>query len=135
MCYIKIIFKNKKIYYFNIFPGEKYFKKHSFKPGLVQGPGSGFWSGRWVGRVNPYFKKNSKRCRFSKKTKVNGLQPGFVGSTGSAGSHRVMIFSIFHQLRPVPAPGRPDPGSTRQARQNFKTMLRIIITILLNTLF
>jgi hypothetical protein len=53
-----------------------------FKPGsvagLVQGPGSGFWPGHRVGRVNLYFKKNSKRRRFSKKkTTVNGLQPGF----------------------------------------------------------
>ena len=38
-----------------------------------------------VGRVNLYFKKNSKRRRFSKKTKANGLQPGFAGSIGSPG--------------------------------------------------
>jgi hypothetical protein len=30
-----------------------------------------------VDRVNFYLKKISKRYRFSKKNKVNGLQPGF----------------------------------------------------------
>jgi hypothetical protein len=47
---------------------------------------TGFGPGRRVGQVNLYFKKNSKRRYFSKKnktkkTKVNGLQPGFAGST------------------------------------------------------
>jgi hypothetical protein len=37
---------------------------------------TGFRLVHQVGWVNPYFKKNSKRRRFSKK-KVIGLQPGF----------------------------------------------------------
>jgi hypothetical protein len=38
-----------------------------FKPGPVQDPGSGSWSGDRVGRVNLYFKKKSKQRRFDKK--------------------------------------------------------------------
>ena len=44
-----------------------------FRPGPVQGPGSGFWSGH---RVNSLFLK-LKRHRFSKKKKVNGSQLSF----------------------------------------------------------
>jgi len=46
------------------------------RPGLVQGPGSGFWPGHRIGRVIFFFK--SKRRRFSKKKnqKSTGLQLG-----------------------------------------------------------
>jgi hypothetical protein len=71
-----------------------------FKPGPVQGPGSGFWPGY---RVNLYFKKNSKRRRFSKKKKVNGLQPGVVGLLGYTGSWLVLF---FYQLSLVLDPGQ-----------------------------
>jgi hypothetical protein len=65
-----------------------------FKPGPmadpVQGPGFGFWPGRQVGRVNLYFKKIQNGVflvkKKQKKTKVNGLQPGFW--PGFAGSTR-----------------------------------------------
>jgi hypothetical protein len=40
------------------------------RPSPVQGPGSGFWLGHRVGRVNSFFKKKSKRRRFSKKNKT-----------------------------------------------------------------
>jgi len=78
-----------------------------------------------VGRVNSYFKKISKRRRFSKKKKVNGLQPVFwpgqpAGSTGSW----LMLF--FHQPGPVPTPGRSGPGSTRWAGPGFKTLLETV---------
>ena len=82
-----------------------------FKPGpvagLVQGLGSGFWPGHLVGRVNLYFKKNSKRCRFSKKKTVNGLQPGFWPGqpARSARSYRVMAYPIFSSTRPGSNPG------------------------------
>jgi hypothetical protein len=49
-----------------------------FRPGYVQGPGFEFWPGHQVVWVNLFLKKSKQRC-FSKK-KVNGLQPGFVGS-------------------------------------------------------
>jgi hypothetical protein len=49
-------------------------------------------------------KKNQNNVVLVKKTKVNGLQPGFAWSTGSpgqpVGSHRVMTFSIFSSTRP-----------------------------------
>jgi hypothetical protein len=91
-----------------------------FRPGLVQGPGSGFWSGHRIARVNFFFK--SKRRYFSKKTKVNELQPGFwpdlAGSSGQpAGSHRVFPFPIFSSSRPGSS-----PGSTCQAEPGFKTI-------------
>ena len=64
----------------------------------------------------------SKRRYFSKKTKVNELQPGFwpdlAGSSGQpAGSHRVFPFPIFSSSRPGSS-----PGSTRQAEPGFKTI-------------
>jgi len=79
-----------------------------FKPGLmagpVQGPGSGFWPGYQVARVNSFFLKKSKWCHFSKKTNVNKLQSGFwpslIGSTRqTTGSHRVFPFFIFSSTR------------------------------------
>jgi len=65
------------------------------------------------------------------KTKVNGLQPGFSGSTGSPGqpagsigSHRVMTFSILSSTRPGSNPGsagsRIDPSS-RAGIQNYNS--------------
>jgi hypothetical protein len=85
--------------------------KHSFKPGLVQGSGFGFWSGHRVVRVNFFLK--SKRRRFSKKNK-NRLQPGL------AGSPRVFPYLIFFQHSSIPA---PSSRSTHWARPDFKTML------------
>jgi len=45
-----------------------------------------------------------------KKTKVNGLQPGFAGSTrspGQPGHTGSWLMLFFHQPGPVSAPGRP----------------------------
>jgi len=55
------------------------------------------------------------------------LSPGLAGSpgrpAGSSRSYRVFPSPFFHQPGPVPAPDRPGPGLTRQARPGFKTML------------
>ena len=72
-----------------------------FKPDPVQGSGSGFWPGHRVVRVNLYFKKKSKRRRFSKKKEVNGLQPSFAGSPG----HDFFYF-FFNPARLQPRVGR-----------------------------
>jgi hypothetical protein len=66
------------------------------------------------------FIKNSKQRCFSRKIKVNGLQLGLAGSTGS---HQVFSFSIFFQRGLVQALDRPGPGSTRWAWPDFKIML------------
>jgi hypothetical protein len=77
-----------------------------FRPDPVQGLDFRFWPGR-PGQKN--FK--SKRHRYSKKnkTKVNGLQSGFAGSTGSLGqpvrSHRVFSSPVFFSIRPGSSPG------------------------------
>jgi hypothetical protein len=77
-----------------------------FKPGPVQGLGSGFWPSHRVGRVNLYFKKIQNGVVLVKKTKVDGLQPSFwPGFDGSAGSHRVMTFPIILSTRPGSSPG------------------------------
>jgi hypothetical protein len=79
----------------------------------AQGPGSRFWPGHRVARVNSDFLKKSKWRRFSKKkTKVNGLQSSFWPSlSGSAGSCWVLTSSIFFKPDPIPVSGRPaGPG-------------------------
>jgi hypothetical protein len=62
--------------------------KHSFKPGPVQGPGSGFWPGHRVDRVNFYFKKiQNDIVLVKKKTSqrvATGFLTGFCRVTGSA---------------------------------------------------
>jgi hypothetical protein len=99
-----------------------------FKPGPVQSPRSGFRPGH---RVNLYFKKNSKRRRFSKKNKNKSqrVATGFCrvnppGRPGHAGSWLILF---FNQPGPVPAPGRPSSGSTRQTGPGFQTMLITIV--------
>jgi hypothetical protein len=67
-----------------------------------------------------YFLK-SKRRRFSKKTKINRLQPSFW--PGQPGHTRFFIPLFFLQPNPVPAldrPNRPDLGSTRRASRVSK---------------
>ena len=98
------------------------------KPGPVQGPRSGFRPGH---RVNLYFKKNSKRRRFSKKNKNKSqrVATGFCrvnppGRPGHAGSWLILF---FNQPGPVPAPDRPSSGSTRQTGPGFQTMLITIV--------
>jgi hypothetical protein len=93
--------------------------------GPVQGPGSRFWLGHQVltGSPGQFFFFKSKRRRFSKKKKQKstGLQPGLdrilLGHTG------FFLPPFFLQPGPVPAPGRPGPGSTCRARPGFKTMV------------
>jgi len=89
-----------------------------FRSRPVQGPGFGFWSSHRVGRVN-FFK--SKQRRFSKKTKVNGLQSGFWSSL--PGSHRVFSYPIFSSTR-----SGSSLGSTRRAGPGFKTMCQRTIS-------
>ena len=75
--------------------------KPGFVVGLVQGPGSGFWPGHRVGWVNLYFKKiQNYVVLIKKKQKSMGCNRVLPGQpVGSAGSHRVMIFSIFSSIR------------------------------------
>ena len=74
-----------------------------FKPNPVQGSGFGFWPGHQVGRVNLYFKKNSKRRRFSKNKNKN--QRVATGSTGSAETTPNHDFFYFLSIRPNFNPG------------------------------
>jgi hypothetical protein len=75
-----------------------------FKPGPVQGPGSGFWPGQSL-----FLKKIQNGVVLVKK-KINGLQPGFVGSTESPGYD---FFYFLSSTRPGSSPGsagsRVDP--------------------------
>ena len=74
-----------------------------FKPGPVQGSGSGSPGFERVARVNPYFIKKNQNDVILVKKKVNELQPGFL--PGFAGSHQVMTFPIFSSTRPGSSPG------------------------------
>jgi len=65
-------------------------------PGPVQDSCSRFWPGHQISRVNFYFKKIQNDVVLI-KIKVYELQPGFAES---AGSHRIMSFSIFSSTRP-----------------------------------
>jgi len=100
------------------------------RPGLVAGPvqgsGSGFWPGHrvWPGRPGQFFKKKNQNDvvlvkKKTKKTKANGFVtgswPGLARSAGSPGHTGFFLPPFFRQPGPVPAPGRPGPGSTRQA--------------------
>jgi hypothetical protein len=50
-------------------------------------------------------------------------QPGHrVDPPGQPGHTGFFLPPFFHQPGPVPAPGRPGPGSTRWAGPGFKTM-------------
>ena len=128
-------------------PSDQSFK---IRPGGRPGPRPGFrvlaGSPGLTGSAGSILKKKkSKRRRFSKKNKKKShrvchrVLPGQPGRpTWSAGLHRVfpsLVFSstrpgytgfflpsFFHQPGPVPAPGRPGPGSTRRAEPGFKTM-------------
>jgi hypothetical protein len=76
------------------------------------------------GCLGQFFFK-SKRRRFSKKkNKSQRVATGFL--TGSCQVNRVTPgFSFpyfFLQPGPIPAPGRPGPGSTHLAGPDFKTM-------------
>jgi len=92
--------------------------------GPVQGPGSGFWAGHQVGRVNSFFYKKIKTASFSKKNKSQRVcnRSCWVNPLGHPGHAGFFLLPFFLQPAPVPAPGRPSPGSTRRAGSGFKTM-------------
>ena len=99
-----------------------------FRPGPIQDPGSGFWQGHRVARVNSFFFK-SKRRRFSKKTKINGLQPSFwpglarsTGSPGQQGHTEFFLSLFFLQPGPVPVSSQLNSRSIYQTRPYLKTM-------------
>jgi len=84
-----------------------------FKLGLVQGPGSGFWSGR-PGQF--LFQKNSKRHHFSKKNKSQRVATGFLTgfcrvnwvteSTGRVVPGHDFFYFFFNSARFQPRIGR-----------------------------
>jgi hypothetical protein len=60
-----------------------------------------------VARVNPNFKKKLKRHCFSKKkTKINGLQPDFVGSTRRVTPGHDFFYFFFNPAWFQPRVGR-----------------------------
>jgi hypothetical protein len=67
-----------------------------FRPSLVQGLGSRFWSGHRFVWVN--FFKSKQRC-FSKKTKVNGCNQVFDRVLPGHRVNRVFPSSIFSSTR------------------------------------
>jgi len=93
-----------------------------------------FWLGyKILTELAGLFFLKSKRRRFSKKTKKNKNQR--VCNQVLTGSCRVnpsdhtgfFLPPFFLQLCPVPAPGRPDPGSTCQTGSDFKTIDETIL--------
>ena len=66
-----------------------------FRPGPIQGLGSGFWPDHRVARINFFLK--SKRCYFSKKNKSQLVATEFLtGSSGQpTGSHWVFSSPVF----------------------------------------
>jgi hypothetical protein len=71
-----------------------------------------------VGRVNFYFKKTSKRCRFRKKTKVNGLQLGYQVNLPGRPGHDFSYFFINPARFQPRVPSRP-AGPGRAGFQNY----------------
>jgi hypothetical protein len=74
-----------------------------FRHGLVQGPGSGFWSGHWVTRVNFFLNQNDViLVKKQKSTSCNRVFDRILpGHTG------FFLSLFFLQPGPVLAPGRP----------------------------
>ena len=71
----------------------------------------------------------SKRRRFSKKTKINGLQPSFwpglarsTGSPGQQGHTEFFLSLFFLQPGPVPVSSQLNSRSIYQTRPYLKTM-------------
>jgi hypothetical protein len=94
-----------------------------FKSDPIQDPSSEFRV--LTGSPESIFFFKTKRCRFSKKTKVNGLQPGFwPGLAGSIRSHWVFFPLFFLQSSRVPVQNQLNFKSTRQARPDFKTTIK-----------
>jgi hypothetical protein len=91
-----------------------------FRPGPVAGPGSRFWPGYRIIRVNFFILKKSKRCRFSKK-KSTGYNRVF---DRVARSHQVFPSSVFSLTWPDSSPGL-----------GFKTMVLTMRYIYIYILF
>jgi hypothetical protein len=118
--YIRIIFISKKII-FNI-PSIRFKNtiNRVFNPDPVQGPGSRFWLGHQVTRVNFIFLK-SKWRHFRKKTNVNGLQSSFW-----PGHPWFWLFLFFLKLSSVWAPNLLDPRLTHWVgfqNYNYKKLI------------
>jgi len=110
------------------------------RPGLVAGPvqgsGFGFWLGHrvWLGRPDQFFKKNQNDVvlvkKNKKKTKINGFVTG--PWPGQPGHTEFFLPLFFHQLGPVPAPGRPaGPGRVSKlwSRVCTNTCVSLVFTI------
>jgi hypothetical protein len=69
-----------------------------------------------------HLKKKSKRRRFSKKTKVSGCNQVF-DRVNPPGHTEFFLLLFFLQPGPIPASSQLGPGSIRQARPGFKTMV------------
>ena len=69
-----------------------------------------------------FFLKKLKRCRFSKKTKINELQPDFWSSLAESPGHpKFFISLIYFKFSPVPASDWSNSKSTCWAEfQNYK---------------
>jgi hypothetical protein len=86
-----------------------------FRPGPVQGPGSGFWPGHRVARVN-FFK--SKRRRFSKKNKSQPVATRFLTESCRVTPSYSFPYFFFNLARFQP---RVDPPG-RARCQNYDYM-------------
>ena len=98
-----------------------------FRPGPVQGSGSGFWLGL-PGQI--FFLKNN--VVLVKKQKSTGCNQVFDRvlpgqPVGSAGSHRVFPSPIFSSTRPGSS-----PGSTRQAGPVLKLCCGLTIDLVIS---
>ena len=69
-----------------------------FRPGPVQDPGSGFWLGHRVARVNCFLKNQNDIVLVKKK--INGLQPGFWPVLPSRRVTPGFFFPCFFSIRP-----------------------------------
>jgi hypothetical protein len=85
-----------------------------FRPGSVQGPGSWFWPGHRVARVNVFLNQNDVILLKTKKQKSTGCDRVFDRVLPSHTGFFLPLF--FLQPSPVPTPGRP-------AGPGFKTMV------------
>jgi len=90
------------------------------RPGPVQGPGSGFWPGHQVGRVNSFYFLNQNNVVLVKKKSQRVYNRVLLGHT------RFFLPLFFLQPGPVPTPGRSGPGSTPRAGfQNYGSNITV----------
>jgi hypothetical protein len=96
-----------------------------FRPGPVQDPGSGFWLGHRVARVNCFLKNQNDIVLVKKKS--TGCNRVFDRSCRVVGSHQVFSSPVFFQSGPVSDPGLP----ARLGRVCFKSMTAIVLCTIL----